>query len=163
VGGSDWNTRVSAVMRTYLMVPMWKVIDDKLFPWSKMLLLDEEKVAQCRQVGVNIANAARDFESAQYLGDPGVCGHCNSRNFFLHADGVAECEVCGIKGELKLEGDRYIFRFPEEQLEHAHDMVPGKMQHMEDIRVIETEFFDKAAEVQAAKDKYKDFIQPSRP
>ena len=44
---------------------------------------------------------------------------CNSRNFYIHADGRAECEVCGIIGHLVPDGDGVKFEYPPEMMERA--------------------------------------------
>jgi multimeric flavodoxin WrbA len=165
IGGSDWGTRVSALMNTMAMATMWKVVDDKVFQWSKSILFEPEKVAECRQVGVNIARAAAgDFDKAEYLGDPGICSNCHSRNFFIR-EGEAECEVCGAKGELKLTDGKYVFDFPESELEHVHNLIPGKMKHMDDIYKNESEFMErlKSPEYAGMKKKYIEFIEPLKP
>lgn len=164
IGGSDWSTRISSIMNTMTMVPMWKTIDDKVFQWSKSLLFEPEKVAEIHQVGVNLAKAAADMDAAEYKGDAGLCTNCHSRNFFIR-DGEAECEVCGAKGELKYENGRYSFIFPESELEHVHNRVPGKMKHMDDIYQNETVFMEKlqSDEYKQMKQKYIDFIQGSKP
>ncbi|MGI5971112.1 MAG: flavodoxin family protein [Oscillospiraceae bacterium] len=165
IGGSDWNTRVSCDMNMLSMAAGWKTIDDLVFPWSKSIILDDEAVEKCHQVGVNIVNAASDFEHAKYLGDPGCCSNCHSRNFFLGADGKAVCEVCGIIGDIVLENGKYSFVFPEEQLRHAHNLIPGKMLHMQDIGKYEGQLAEqkKTPEFKARVQKYKDFITASRP
>jgi hypothetical protein len=76
-----------------------------------------------------------------------------------------ECAVCGIIGELVIKDGKIKFEFPAEQLEHAHDTMPGKFKHLEDVGRVEgqyaalkqTELFKQR---QAA---YQAFIQPSRP
>jgi len=164
IGGSDWGTRISGVMNTLAMVPMWKVVDDKVYQWSKSILFEPEKVAEIRRVGADLAKAAADIENAEYLGDPGLCGNCHSRNFFIR-DGEAECEVCGAKGELKLEGGKYTFTFPESELEHVHNRLPGKMAHMDDIYKNESAFMERlqSDEYKEMKKKYMDFISGSKP
>ena len=81
--------------------------------------------------GANIAKAAADPESYKYLGDPGVCANCHSRLMYLAEDGkTVECSVCGIKGELVIEDGKLKFAYPPEQLEHAHNLLPGKIKHV---------------------------------
>jgi multimeric flavodoxin WrbA len=139
IGGSDWSTRVSCDMNLTAMVPMFKVIDDVVFQWSKSIILDDNAVAKCHQVGSNIAKAAVDAEHAEYKGDKGVCPNCHSRNFYLAEDGKAICEVCGIEGQMGFANGSFSFTFPEEQWQHAHNLVPGKMKHMDDIYHYETQ------------------------
>lgn len=165
IGGSDWSTRISCDMNLTTMVPMWTVIDDTVFQWSKSIILNDENVAKCHQIGVNIAKAAADIENAKYLGDPGVCPNCHSRNFFFAADATAICEVCGIEGQMKINGNKIEFVFPKEMYQHAHNLVPGKMKHMDDIYKNETLLAEqkKTPEFKARVDKYKAFIQATVP
>jgi multimeric flavodoxin WrbA len=165
IGGSDWSTRVSCDMNLVAMCPMWKVIDDLVFQWSKSIILDDDAVAKCHQVGVNIAKACMDIENAEYLGDKGVCGNCHSRNFYLEADGSAVCEVCGIVGKLVPAEGGYEFEFEPEQLQLAHTSVPGKMKHMDDIAHYEGRLAQqkKTPEFRERVEKYKSFIKASVP
>ena len=76
-----------------------------------------------------------------------------------------ECAVCGMIGELVIKDGKIGFEFPAEQLEHAHDTMPGKLEHLEDVGRVEgqyaalrtTELFKQRQEA------YKAFIQPSKP
>lgn len=133
IGGSDWVTRVQCDAGMLALTPMWKVIDNEVFPWSLSILVQDERVARAHQIGKNIAEAAKDIERAQYQGDAGVCPHCHSRNFYLQ-DGKACCCLCGMVGEIHNEGGKYTFTFPQEQLEHAHDTLSGKYIHADDIK-----------------------------
>lgn len=164
IGGSDWMTRFSADVNLAAIIPMWKVIDDQVFSWSKSLVMEDEKVARCHEIGANLAKAAADIENAKYLGDEGVCPNCHSRNFFLHADGIAECEVCGIKGKLSTENG-FKFDFDPEQMEYAHNLVPGKLLHMQDIGQNEERLakLKKTPEFKARKEKYAAFLAPTKP
>ncbi|MFV0440328.1 MAG: flavodoxin family protein [Lachnospirales bacterium] len=165
IGGSDWTTRISSDVKTFCMSPMWTIIDEHAFQWSKSIAVDDEKVDTCHNVGVNLVNAVNNPEEAKYLGDKGVCSHCHSRNFYIDKDQKAICTVCGIIGDLKVTDDKYSFDFPEEQLEHAHDTISGKMIHANDIKenegkLREDKQTDKYKERMA---KYKEFIQGSKP
>jgi len=165
IGGSDWNTRVSTDMNLAAMTASWIVIDDEIFPWSKSIVLNDESVARCHQIGANIARAAADMDHAKYSGDPGVCPLCHSRNFFLDKGGTAICEVCGMIGNLEKIDNKFVFIVPKEQYEHAHTLMPGKLKHMDDIYHYETKLAaeKKTPEYKARQQKYKDFIQASRP
>lgn len=161
VGGSDWGTRVQCDHAMQAMTPMWKVIDNEWFSWSKEFVMDDVKMARAHEIGVNIANAAKDFHAAKYLGEEGVCPHCHCRNFYLSPTSTeAICCMCGIVGEMKIENNRPVFVFPEEQLGHAHDTLPGKFIHGDDIKRMEGALMElqKTEEFKARKKKYNDFI-----
>lgn len=166
LGGSDWVTKASTDMKTAAMAPLWTVIDDEVFAWSKHVIMDDERVARVRQVGVNIANAAKDLENAKYMGEPGVCPCCHGRNFYIHMDGVAECEVCAMKGALVVEDGKVTgFDFPEENLKFAHTRLSGKQKHMSDLRNnkknIDLDY--NSDEFKNRVEKYKAFIKATKP
>lgn len=165
IGGSDWGTRVSCDMNLAAMSPMWKVIDDLWIKWAKSVVVQDDKVAECHKIGMNLAKAAENPEEAKYLGTPGVCSFCNSRNFYIHEDGLAECEVCGIRGNLVPVAGGMKFEYTEEQKQHAHTDIPGKMEHMDDIRRNEGQLIEdkKSPKFRERVDAYKAFISASRP
>lgn len=164
IGGSDWVTRVQCDMGMLALTPMWKVIDNKVFPWSLSILVDDERVAEAHQAGVNIAKAAQDMEKASYQGEPGVCPHCHSRNFYL-ADDEAVCCLCGAHGEVQNVDGKYIFTFPDSQVEHLHDTLSGKFLHGNDIKENTARKFEnmKTEKYQARQAAYQAFIQPLKP
>lgn len=165
IGGSDWATRVSCDMNLVALSPSWKVIDDLVFKWSKSIILDDAAVEQCHNVGAHIVEAAVDAEKAEYMGDPGVCPHCHSRNFYFEKDGTVTCEVCGIEGKIVITDGGYAFEFEPTQYQQAHDTIPGKMKHMDDISHYEGLLAQqkKTPEFKERIEKYKAFIQASKP
>lgn len=128
-------------------------------------MLDDEAVAKCHQLGINIAHAAADYDNAKYLGVKGICPNCNSRNFYFEVDNTAICEVCGIEGKIQISDDKIEFVFPEEMHQHAHNTIPGKMKHMDDIYRNETKLKEqkKTPEFKERISKYQTFISASVP
>ena len=166
IGGSDWMTRISADFHNFAMVPMWKVVDDVIFSWSKGIALEDEKVAKCHEVGVNIAKVCSRPDAYQYKGDSGICPHCHSRNFYLNDDSTkAVCEVCGIVGDLKIVDGKVTFTFTDEAETHAHDILSGKMMHAQDIGHYEGKLMEdkKSDEYRKRMDNYKQFIKAVLP
>lgn len=166
IGGSDWNTRVSVDERLLALVPIWKVVDDEVFAWSLGIVVEDEKVAKCHEIGVNIANACADPEQFEYKGEKGICPHCNSRNFFLNDDCTkAICELCGIEGTMKIVDGTMKFEFTEEAEKHAHDTLSGKMMHAEDIGRFEAKLSEskKSPEYKIRMNRYRKFIQATKP
>lgn len=161
VGGSDWGTRVQCDHAMHALTPMWKVIDNEWFSWSKEFVMNDEKMDRAHDIGLNIAAAAQDFEKAEYKGEQGVCPHCHSRNFYLSPENThVVCCLCGIEGDLLIEDNKPIFVFEEAQLEHAHDTLPGKFIHGDDIKNMEGNFakVQQTEEFKTRKQKYNEFI-----
>ncbi|WPC43017.1 NAD(P)H-dependent oxidoreductase [Clostridium sp. JS66] len=166
IGGSDWTIKFQCTAAMQALTPMWKVINNETFPWSSGIIIDDERVARVHQIGVNIANAAKDISNALYKGEEGVCPHCHSRNFFLDRESThAICELCGIEGDIKIVDGKVKFEFPEEQLEHAHDTLSGKFKHGDDIGKTISTIADmkKTDKYKQRLESYKNFITGTMP
>lgn len=165
IGGSDWHSRAQCDCAMQAMSPSWKIIDNEVFQWSLGILEDDSKAERAHEIGVNLAKAASDIPNATYQGEPGVCPHCHSREFFFDVDNTVECCLCGIRGKMVIEGDSYKFEFPESELEHAHDTLSGKFIHADDIgrNNGHANEYRKTEEFKTKRQKYIDFIQPSKP
>ena len=135
IGGSDWATAIEYDHTQLAMSPMWKIIDNEKFAWSKNIIMEDEKVERVREIGRNLVRAAADYENAKYMGDPGVCPHCHSKNFYV-TPGTTEatCMTCGIVGKLDVVDGAIQFSFTEEAATHAHDTLSGKFMHAGDIK-----------------------------
>lgn len=166
VGGSDWFERVQSECFTMSMMAAWKVIDNKAFQWSKCICMEDEKLAVAHQVGANLADAAADYEHAEYKSEPGICPHCHSRNFYLNdsADKAICCQ-CGLEGTLAITDGKISFSFPPETQGLAHNTLSGKFKHAGDINENEGRLMEmkKTPEYKERMQKYKDFIQSSMP
>lgn len=166
VGGSDWSTRIQCDFFNQALTPAWKVIDTEVFSWSKCIIMEEEKVVRSHEIGVGLAEAAKDYDAAKWLGDPGVCPHCHCRNFHLSDDaGKAVCCACGLEGEIKVEDGKVSFHFDPETEGHAHDTLSGKFIHVDDIKENEGKLMElrKTDEFKQKKQAYIDFISGSKP
>ena len=138
IGGSDWATAIQNDCYELAMTPLWKVIDNEVFSWSKNIIMEDEKVERVRQIGRNLAQAAADIEHASYQGEEGVCPHCHGKNFYMIPRTTkAICMSCGIEGEMVIEDGSLKFTFTSEDEKKAHDTLSGKFIHADDIRVNE--------------------------
>jgi multimeric flavodoxin WrbA len=166
LGGSEWTTRVQCDLELLSLVTMWKTINNEVFDWSTNILLDDKRIEKINEIGKNLAKAAADIENSKYLGDSGICPHCHSRNFYLNNNSnEAICCLCGIVGEIKSENGKISFKFPEEQILHAHNTMEGKYIHVDDIKNTVDILTDmKKSDIYKDRiKKYKEFIQPVSP
>ena len=109
---------------------------------------------------------AHGIFNEDYKGPKGVCPYCHSQNFYLQEDGTAVCCLCGTEGVLKNVDGKYVFEFDAEKwIPHAHDSISGKFIHGDDIMRNEGESRALMAsdEAKARKQKYREFIQTSKP
>jgi hypothetical protein len=166
IGGSDWVCKASSDVNLFALSPMLQVIDDVTFDWAKSVIMDDRRVARVHQIGVNIARAAGDPGNARFLGDPGICPNCHSRVMHIgESSQRVECLVCGIIGELVIRDGKIKLEFNPEQYERAHNTIPGKLKHVQDIGQLESRFARdrETQEFQNRTAKYKGYIQPSIP
>ena len=167
IGGSDWVTRMAADMTLVAMSRAWKIVDNAVFPWSKSIVMNDESVAKCREIGATLAKAAAvGADKAEYVGDPGTCPECHSRNFHVKDDPKNTiCTVCGIIGELKAVNGKMVFDVPEDNFVHSHFRMSGKLEHMDDMYRIETQLNEdkQTDEYKQRMEKYKNFIQAVKP
>lgn len=166
IGGSDWMTRTQCDMAMIPMTMAWKVIDNEVFPWSKSIVMEDDKVARAHEIGVNLAESAKDIENAHWMGEPGVCPHCHSNEFYLDNKlKKAICTLCGLEGRLLFENEEFRFDFPPETEPLAHDTITGKFKHADDIRENEGRLadFKKSDRFKERAQKYREFIQPTKP
>lgn len=167
IGGSDWGSLVQMDHGMLAMSPMWKIIDNDKFQWSKTILMDDNALARAHQIGINLANAAKDINNASWQGEDGVCPHCHCNNFYIEPGTThAICGLCGMEGELEVKEGRLQIIYPQEQYALAHDTMSGKMKHGKDIQENEGRLADlqkNSDEFKARKKKYMDFIQSTVP
>ena len=160
IGGSDWATAIEYDHTQLAMSPMWKIIDNEKFAWSKNIIMEEEKVERVREIGRNLAKAAADIENAKFMGDPGICPHCHCKNFYITPGTTdAICMTCGIEGKLDIVDGALTFSFSPEAEAHAHDTLSGKFMHADDIKenegkAIANRQTDKFKESQARIDSF---------
>lgn len=166
IGGSDWGTHVQSEHQIQAMTPSWKVIDNEWVPWSKTALLEDALIERAHQIGVNLANAAKDIDNASYQGEPGVCPHCNCNDFYLvPGENRVICCVCGLEGTVSIEDGAVKVSYRDEDLHKAHDIISGKQIHGKDIQENEGRLAE-MKKTQAYKDRvafYRDFIIPTMP
>ena len=163
IGGSDWGERTEADHAMVSMSPGWKVIDNDRFQWCKDVLMQEDKVERMKEIGRNLALAAKDIENAKWMGKPGVCPHCQGNEFYIYP-GTTEvvCDLCGLHGTLELEDGAFKFVFKAEDEHKAHDILSGKFIHVDDIKENEGRlaYLRTDEGFKALKKKYADMFPP---
>ena len=166
IGGSDWGTHVQSEHQIQAMTPSWKVIDNDWVPWSKTALMKDELIERAHQIGLNLAEAAKDIQKAQYKGQKGICPHCNCNDFYLvPGENRAICCVCGLEGTLSVEDGKVSVSYAPEELHKAHDIISGKEIHGHDIAENEG-ILAEMKKTQAYKDRvnyYKGALEPTYP
>jgi hypothetical protein len=168
VGGSDWTTLALPMLQIFALPMNMTVVDQHVFNWTALpavVALKPEMLMRARRSGRHVAETLKKpIEEAEYIGDPGRCPVCHSN--ILELGKTSEpvvCAVCGVKGTLKTKGDDYVLEVTEEARALSHVLLSGKFHHGDDLRDISLKPDPRMAEIPALIEKYKSYLQYSRP
>jgi multimeric flavodoxin WrbA len=100
------------------------------------VVLNDEAMARARKLGQNVAKVmGKSEKEVRWMGDePGTCPVCHSNLMTVSGKNPIECAICGIKGEINVEGDDIFVNFSEEEQKKARLTVAGKLEHYLEIR-----------------------------
>ena len=175
IGGSDWAVRTETDHAMLAMSPGWKVVDNEYFSWCKDVIMQDDKIERTKEMARNLVEAAQYIIDNKLMimgsddvdlwkGKKGACPHCHGNNFYIFPGTTqAECELCGLRGKLVVEGDAMVFKFDPSTEWHAHDILSGKAAHGEDIFENEGRLMNlyKDPEFKARKEHYTSVIEPT--
>ena len=126
-------TRTQCDAGMLALTPMWKVIDNEVFPWALSILVEDERVAprppdpaatSPRPPRTSSTPSTRRRRRVPPLPQPQLPPAGRQGHLLPVRPG----------GEIHNAGGKYSFTFPAEQLEHAHDTLSGKFIHGNDIK-----------------------------
>ena len=172
-GGSTqaWMTMTLAGLHVSMWTHCIKVVDQLLATGVGRpghVVLKGELLARARKMGENLVQAMRSpWNEVKWLGEEkGWCPICHS-NLLLqgkpHWDGECypiECANCGVCGDLKKEGDKYVFVVDEKSLKKNRLEPGGQLEHLMEIQNHMKEFFTNADKVKGKIKKYKEYQVP---
>jgi hypothetical protein len=106
VGGSltpQWKTLALPVLHTLTFSMQTAVVDQLVIAGAgtpQSVVLDDEALQRAAQLGRNVAHQlGRSFETAEYVGDPGLCPLCHLDVVELRGR-LVQCATCGAQGRL---------------------------------------------------------------
>jgi len=87
-------------------------------------------------LGRHVAEAVgKPNREAKWMGDEeGTCPVCHSNLLTVPKKNPVECAICGIWGEIRMEGDEIVVTFSEEEQRRARLTIAGKLEHFHEIR-----------------------------
>lgn len=188
IGGSDWAIRTETDHAMFALSAGWKIVDNDFFSWSKDVIMQDDKIERVKEMGKNLVEAAAAIKASNeeilarggfpvaennedyWKGVDGACPHCHGNNFYIEPGTThCTCEYCGLEGTLYLD-ENGAFKFkndptiiPNGLIEHAHNLIPGKKAHGDDIFENEGRLMNlyKDPEFQARKKHYTEVCAPT--
>ncbi|MGI6326413.1 MAG: flavodoxin family protein [Saccharofermentanales bacterium] len=99
-------------------------------------LLDEQLMARVARMGRNIAQACgKPHSEVPFMGDEkGTCPVCNCDLLTVRGSTTVECPICGIYGQLSVEGDKVQVTFSEAEQKRSRLNYDGKLEHYVEIK-----------------------------
>ena len=100
------------------------------------VVLNEEAIKRARRLGRNVAQAmSKPISEVKWIGDePGTCPVCHSNLLTVGKKNPVECPICGISGEIKVDGNEITVTFSEEEQKRSRLTLAGKMEHWVELR-----------------------------
>jgi multimeric flavodoxin WrbA/uncharacterized Zn finger protein (UPF0148 family) len=123
------------------------------------VVLDEKAIKRARILGRHVAEAmGKPFDEVKYMGDePGTCPVCHTNLMLVGKTSTLECAICGIHGQMKVDGDKVTVVFPEEEQRKSRLTLEGKRIHFYEIRDVAQAFEPRKHEVKPKLKKYKGY------
>ena len=139
-GGSKFVYMALPLMNLFTFPLNIKIVDQMLVAgvWYGNVILDEgaEFMERARRLGRNVAGAMRlPVDEVKWLGDEmGTCPVCHSDLLTVTNKNPVICPICGIKGELRSDGDDITVTFSEEEQRKSHLTLEGMLAHVLELR-----------------------------
>lgn len=95
---------------------------------------DDEMMQDMLDMGANLCrNLGLPYDESTWYGKEGTCPVCHLNLVMLTGSTKVTCPVCGIHGQVKIDGDKLTVDFPEEQIKRARYTVAGLNEHHAEI------------------------------
>jgi multimeric flavodoxin WrbA/uncharacterized Zn finger protein (UPF0148 family) len=168
IGGSEWTTLALPLLQLFTLPMGMTIVDQQLFNWNALpgtILLKDEKIKRARRSGKHIAETLKNPDKEpQYIGDKGSCPVCHANVLDIRKKSEPViCAVCGVEGTLNTKGDDYVLEVTEEAKARSHFLLSGKFRHADDLANIALKPDPRMAELPAMMEKYKSYLQYSKP
>jgi hypothetical protein len=100
------------------------------------VLLDTRAMQRARKLGENVAaNMGRPANEMKWMGDEaGTCPVCHCDVMIVGKESPIECAICGIKGDVAMDGNKIRVTFPEEEKAKSRLTYEGSRIHLMEIR-----------------------------
>jgi multimeric flavodoxin WrbA len=135
----NWLSLGLPLMHLNTMASQVKIVDQMEVTCISQFLhvvMRPEHIERARKLGQNVACAMKKpAEQVQWLGkDEGSCPVCHSNLLTVTHKNPVECAICGIRGELRLDGDRITVTFSQQEQDRSRLRLGGLKEHREELK-----------------------------
>jgi multimeric flavodoxin WrbA len=134
-GGVDWVAMALPLMNLFTFPLYIKVVDQMQLvgTWYSGVAMDESDpvITRARRLGRNVVETlGLPFDEWQWRGDePGTCPSCHSNLLKVTGQNPVECPVCGIRGQISVDGDKITVTFSEAEQKRSRLTLEGLREH----------------------------------
>jgi multimeric flavodoxin WrbA len=168
VGGSinpEWLSMGLPLMNLIAFPSHIKIVDQMELIGANHygnVVQNEKQLGRARTLGCHVAEAMANPSESAWMGDEiGTCPVCHSDLLKVGSKNPVECAICGIHGELKLEGGKISVTFSKEQQKRSRLTMAGKVEHfnevMSNIKVKMTRMEREGKDLPGKLEKYKGY------
>ena len=133
VGGATtphWVSYGLPGMNLFGMSLNMKVVDQLDAYGAYVPPIQEKLLAQSERMGERIVEACgMKTSEITWESEPGVCPVCHCKEMTLNGTTTVCCPICGIYGELKMDGDKVSVEFSKEEQERSRLKFTGVLEH----------------------------------
>lgn len=98
-------------------------------------VLDQPFMEQVAGLGRHmVACEGKTREEIEFYGEQGTCPVCHNNLITLQGTVHVECPLCGIRGELKVDGEKVHVEFSEAEQKRARGKIDGLWEHHYELR-----------------------------
>lgn len=99
-------------------------------------LLDKNLMAQAAELGKAVAESlGKPYDEVDtWVGDEGVCPVCHNPLLSMNGTTHVECPICGIWGDLAVDGDKVKVEWSEKEIARARNTNIGIYEHYNEIQ-----------------------------
>lgn len=99
-------------------------------------LLDKNLMAKCAELGKAVAESlGKPYDEVKtWVGEEGVCPVCHNPLLSMNGTTHVECPICGIWGDLKVDGDKVHVEWTQKEIDRARNTKIGIYEHYNEIQ-----------------------------
>lgn len=106
------------------------------YRYHTSLLFDPALMSKCAELGKAVAESlGKPYDEVDtWVGEEGVCPVCHNPLLSMNGTTHVECPICGIWGDLKVDGEKVKVEWSEKEIARARNTNIGIYEHYNEIQ-----------------------------